>query len=41
MEKLDLAASFARLTDQYNPPIVGESNGHRVKLVKVQGARCR
>jgi mannose-6-phosphate isomerase-like protein (cupin superfamily) len=37
MEKVDLAASFARITDHYNPRIAGELNGQMVKLVKFKG----
>lgn len=37
MERVDLAASFARFSDQWNPRIVGELNGQMVKLVKFQG----
>ena len=37
MEKVDLAASFARIQDHYVPRIAGELNGQLVKLVKFQG----
>lgn len=37
-EKVDLAASFARISDYWNPRIVGELNGQMVKLVRFQGA---
>jgi mannose-6-phosphate isomerase-like protein (cupin superfamily) len=37
MEKVDLAASFARIHDHYVPRIAGELNGQMVKLVKFQG----
>lgn len=37
MEKVDLAASFARITDYYNPRIAGELNGQMVKLVRFKG----
>jgi mannose-6-phosphate isomerase-like protein (cupin superfamily) len=37
MEKVDLAASFARIHEHYSPYIAGELNGQMVKLVKFQG----
>jgi mannose-6-phosphate isomerase-like protein (cupin superfamily) len=37
MEKIDLAASFARIHDHYHPRIAGELNGQMVKLVKFRG----
>ena len=37
MEKVDLAASFARIKDHCVPRIVGELNGQMVKLVKFKG----
>jgi mannose-6-phosphate isomerase-like protein (cupin superfamily) len=37
MEKVDLAASFARIKDHYVPRVAGELNGQMVKLVKFQG----
>src|SRR5580765_1776144 len=37
MEKIDLAASFARIHDHYHPRIAGELNGQMVKLVKFKG----
>ncbi len=37
MEKVDLAASFARIRDHYHPRIAGELNGQMVKLVKFKG----
>lgn len=37
MEKVDLAASFTRITDYYNPRIAGELNGQMVKLVRFKG----
>lgn len=35
--KVNLAAAFARFTDQWSPKIVGELNGQMVKLVRFQG----
>ena len=37
MDKVDLADSFARFSDHFNPRVVGELNGQMVKLVKFQG----
>src|SRR5512143_2980096 len=37
MHKVDLAESFARITDHWNPRVAGELNGQMVKLVKFQG----
>ena len=37
MYKVDLADSFARFSDHFNPRVVGELNGQMVKLVKFQG----
>ena len=37
VEKVDLAASFARISDYWNPRIAGELNGQLVKLVRFQG----
>jgi mannose-6-phosphate isomerase-like protein (cupin superfamily) len=37
VHKVDLAESFARFTDHWNPRIAGELNGQQVKLVKFQG----
>ena len=37
VEKVDLAASFARITDHWNPRVAGELNGQMVKLVRFQG----
>ena len=37
MDKINLAAQFARFADHWNPRIVGELNGQQVKLVKFQG----
>ena len=37
MEKVNLAAAFARFSDTFHPRIVGELNGQHVKLVKFKG----
>jgi mannose-6-phosphate isomerase-like protein (cupin superfamily) len=37
MEKVNLAASFARFSETFSPRIVGELNGQHVKLVKADG----
>ena len=37
MEKVNLAASFARFSETWRPRIVGELNGQHVKLVKADG----
>lgn len=37
MDKINLAATFARFTDHWSPKIVGEINDMQVKLVKLQG----
>ena len=37
MEKVNLAEKFALFSDHWNPRVVGELNGQRVKLVKFQG----
>jgi mannose-6-phosphate isomerase-like protein (cupin superfamily) len=37
MEKVNLADTFARFSDQWSPKIVGELNGQMVKLVRFQG----
>ena len=37
MNKVNLAKTFARFTDQWSPKIVGELNGQQVKLVRFQG----
>jgi mannose-6-phosphate isomerase-like protein (cupin superfamily) len=37
MNKVNLADTFARFTDQWSPKIVGELNGQMVKLVRFQG----
>ena len=38
MEKINLAEKFALITEHWRPKVVGELNGHEVKLVKFQGA---
>ena len=37
MNKVNLAKTFARFTDQWSPKIVGELNRQQVKLVRFQG----
>ena len=37
MNKVNLAETFARFSDQWSPKIVGELNGQQVKLVRFQG----
>ena len=37
MDKVNLAAMFARFADHWNPRVVGDLNGQQVKLVKFQG----
>jgi len=37
MEKVNLAEKFSLFTSHWDPKIVGEVNGHHVKLVKFQG----
>jgi GrpB-like predicted nucleotidyltransferase (UPF0157 family)/mannose-6-phosphate isomerase-like protein (cupin superfamily) len=37
MDKVNLPEKFARITEQWQPKIVGELNGQQVKLVKFQG----
>ena len=34
MEKVNLAASFARFSETFSPRSIGELNGQRVKLVR-------
>src|SRR5262245_62399422 len=36
-EKVNLAQKFSLFTSHWDPKIVGEVNGHHVKLVKFQG----
>jgi hypothetical protein len=37
MKKVNLAEKFSGFTSHWDPKIVGEANGHHVKLVKFQG----
>ena len=37
MDKVNLAAVFARFADHWSPKVVGELNGQQVKLVKFAG----
>jgi mannose-6-phosphate isomerase-like protein (cupin superfamily) len=37
LQKVTIAEKFAKITDHWNPRIVGELNGQYVKLVKFQG----
>ena len=37
IDKVDLATSFERIKDYWNPRIAGELNGQMVKLVRFQG----
>src|SRR5262245_12370003 len=37
MEEVNLAQKFSLFTSHWDPKIVGEVNGHHVKLVKFQG----
>jgi mannose-6-phosphate isomerase-like protein (cupin superfamily) len=37
MDKVDLAAAFARITEHWRPRVVAELNGQEVKLAKVRG----
>src|SRR5262245_65556805 len=37
IEKVNLAQKFSLFTSHWDPKIVGEVNGHHVKLVKFQG----
>jgi mannose-6-phosphate isomerase-like protein (cupin superfamily) len=37
MEKVSLSQKFSRFTSYWDPKIVGELNGHHVKLGKFQG----
>jgi mannose-6-phosphate isomerase-like protein (cupin superfamily) len=38
MQKVNLAAAFARFDDAWNPRIAGQVNGTAIKLVKLSGA---
>jgi mannose-6-phosphate isomerase-like protein (cupin superfamily) len=37
MDKINLAASFAQITEHWRPRVVAELNGQEVKLAKLQG----
>ena len=37
MDKVDLAAAFARITEHWRPRVVAELNGQEVKLAKFRG----
>jgi mannose-6-phosphate isomerase-like protein (cupin superfamily) len=37
MEKVNLAEKFAQFAEPWQPKVVGELNGHQVKLVKLAG----
>ena len=37
MDKINLAEKLARITEHWQPKVVGELNGQQVKLVKFQG----
>ncbi|RPJ21164.1 MAG: cupin domain-containing protein [Planctomycetaceae bacterium] len=37
MDKVNLAAAFARFTDHWSPKVVGDINDFQVKLVKLRG----
>ena len=37
MDKVDLAAAFARITEHWRPRVVAELNGQEVKLAKLRG----
>lgn len=37
MTKVNLAEKFALFNEHWSPKIVGEANGHYIKLAKVQG----
>lgn len=37
MDKVNLAATFARITEHWRPRIVAELNGQEVKLTKLKG----
>src|SRR5687768_14423183 len=37
MQKISLAASFARVTEHWRPKIIGELNGQEIKIAKFQG----
>jgi mannose-6-phosphate isomerase-like protein (cupin superfamily) len=37
MDKVDLAAAFARITEHWRPRVIAELNGQEVKLAKFRG----
>jgi mannose-6-phosphate isomerase-like protein (cupin superfamily) len=37
MDRINIAAKFARFSEQWQPKVVAELNGQELKLVKVQG----
>jgi mannose-6-phosphate isomerase-like protein (cupin superfamily) len=37
MTKVNLAEKFSLFNDHWSPKIIGEANGHYIKLAKVQG----
>jgi mannose-6-phosphate isomerase-like protein (cupin superfamily) len=37
MDKVNISEKLSRISDHWNPRIVGELNGQQVKLVKLQG----
>jgi len=36
-ERVDLTASFAKISEHWRPKVIAELNGQEVKLVKIQG----
>ena len=37
MTRIDLTASFAKISEHWRPKVIAELNGQEVKLVKIQG----
>lgn len=37
MKKINLREAFSRFQDTWSPKVIGEVNGHQVKLAKLQG----
>ena len=37
MDKVNLAAAFARITEHWRPKVVAELNGQEVKLARIRG----
>lgn len=37
MDKVDLAAAFARISEHWRPKVIAELNGQEMKVVKVKG----